>query len=327
MRAGSVGRSRICVSGVVEHYLQFLWLQQAGFFSIPLGDRIEDSLYSDPVISRIQSRYQRIVLTRRRGDLRLYLDGNLQFSSRDEYRYHEALVHPAMAAHPKPKRVLLLGAGDGLALREVLKWPSVERVDLIELDEAILTLAQAHPALQRLNQNSFEDPRVNVEIGDAFGLLSGKTSSYDVVIADFPDPDTAAVARLYSVGFYSRLMPLLASNGVFVTQASTPFFTPLVLASIEKSLQHLPVKTHPYSVTVPSFGPWGFVLAHRETNRLSFQPLPFEARWFDRDQLSQMMQFPKDYRPSDQDSVQANRLSRPILIDYQRRDRWSAPIR
>ena len=298
-----------------------------GFFSIPLGDRIEDSLYSDPVISRIQSRYQRIVLTRRRGDMRRYLDGNLQFSSRDEYRYHEALVHPAMAAHLKPKRVLLLGAGDGLALREVLKWPSVERVDLIELDEAILTLAQAHPALQRLNQNSFEDPRVNVEIGDAFGLLSGKTSSYDVVIADFPDPDTAAVARLYSVGFYSRLMPLLASNGVFVTQASTPFFTPLVLASIEKSLQHLPVKTHPYSVTVPSFGPWGFVLAHRETNRLSFQPLPFEARWFDRDQLSQMMQFPKDYRPSDQDSVQANRLSRPILIDYQRRDRWSAPIR
>ena len=158
-------------------------------------------------------------------------------------------------------------------------------------------------------------------------MLSGKTGSYDVVIADFPDPDTAAVARLYSVGFYSRLMPLLASNGIFVTQASTPFFTPLVLASIEKSLQHLPVKTHPYSVTVPSFGPWGFVLAHRETNRLSFQPLPFEARWFDRDQLSQMMQFPKDYRPSDQDSVQANRLSRPILIDYQRRDRWSAPIR
>ena len=298
-----------------------------GFFSIPLGDRIEDSLYSDPVISRTQSRFQRIVLTRRRGDMRLYLDGNLQFSSRDEYRYHEALVHPAMAAHPNPKRVLLLGAGDGLALREVLRWPNVERVDLIELDQAMLTLAQEHPALQRLNQNSFADPRVNVEVGDAFGLLPDLPGPFDVVIADFPDPDTAAVARLYSVGFYSRLLPLMGSNGVFVTQASTPFFTPLVLASIEKSLQHFPVKTHPYSVTVPSFGPWGFVLAHREKKPLTFQPVPFEARWFDRAQLERMLQFPKDYRPSDQNSVQANRLSRPILIDYQRRDRWSAPIR
>ena len=101
----------------------------------------------------------------------------------------------------------------------------------------------------------------------------------------------------------------------------------MVLASIEKSLQHLPVKTHPYSVTVPSFGPWGFVLAHREKQTLDFQPVPFEARWFDQYQLKQLMQFPKDYRPEDQDSVKPNRLSRPVLIDYQRRDRWSAPIR
>ena len=298
-----------------------------GLVSVPLGDRIEDNLYSDPVISRVQSRYQRIVLTRRRGDMRLYLDGNLQFSSRDEYRYHEALVHPGMAAHPNPKRILLLGAGDGLALREVLRWPDVERVDLIELDPEMLRLAQKNPALQRLNQNSFADPRVHVEIGDAFGLLRTIQGPFDVVIADFPDPDTASVARLYSVGFYSRLIPLLSTDGIFITQASTPFFTPMVLASIEKSLQHLPVKTHPYSVTVPSFGPWGFVLAHREKQTLDFQPVPFEARWFDQYQLKQLMQFPKDYRPEDQDSVKPNRLSRPVLIDYQRRDRWSAPIR
>ncbi|HGY5557189.1 MAG TPA: spermidine synthase, partial [Prochlorococcus sp.] len=223
--------------------------------------------------------------------------------------------------------VLLLGAGDGLALREVLRWPSVERIDLIELDKAILTMAQEHPALQRLNQNSFADPRVHVQVGDAFGLISEMPGPFDVVIADFPDPDTAAVARLYSVGFYNRLIKQLDSDGVFVTQASTPFFTPLVLASIEKSLQHLPVQTHPYSVTVPSFGPWGFVLAHRESQQLAFQAVPFEAKWFDHAQLTRMLEFPRDYRPSDQDSVQANRLTRPILIDYQRRDRWSAPIR
>ena len=299
----------------------------AALLSAPLGDRIEDDLYEDPVISRVQTRHQRIVLTRRRGDLRLYLDGDLQFSSRDEYRYHEALVHPAMAAHSKPRRVLLLGAGDGLALREILRWPTVERVDLIELDPLMVQLAKEHQALRRLNHNSLEDPRVHVAVGDAFGLVPLMPKPFDVVIADFPDPDTAAIARLYSIGFYSRLISQLAPRGVLVTQASSPFFTPKVLASIEHSLQHLHLSTHPYSVNVPSFGPWGFVLAQHDGQHLAFQPMPFEGRWLDQKQLDHLMQFPKDYRPSDPDKVLPNRLSRPVLIDYQRRDRWSVTIR
>lgn len=290
---------------------------------VPLGHRIEDDLYDDPVVGRLQTRHQRIVLTRRRNDLRLYLDGNLQFSSLDEYRYHEALVHPALALHGKPRRVLLLGAGDGLAVRELLRWPSVERIDLIELDPALLQLARRQPFLRRLNGNSLADPRLQVHLGDAFALVRRlKGAPYDVVIADFPDPDSPALARLYSVTFYGRLRAHLAADGLFVTQASSPFFTPRVMASIRASLGSVGLESRPYSVDVPSFGPWGFVLAHRPGRRLEAGPLPFQGRWIDAAQLARLFDLPRDLLPPPGETVQPNRLSRPVILGYQRQSLW-----
>ena len=289
-----------------------------GVLIAPLGDRIEDSFYMDPVISRFQSRFQRIVLTRRRGDLRLYLDGDLQFSSIDEYRYHEGLVHPAMAAHASPKRVLLLGAGDGLALREVLRWPEVKRVDLIELDPAMLRLAMHQPLLRQLNGDAFKDSRVSIHTGDAFALIRAMKQTFDVVIADFPDPDTIPIARLYSVGFYASLLQRIAPGGTLVTQASSPFLAPKVLASIEASLQQHALSTRAYTFTIPSFGPWGFVLAHRRGENHDFRPLPFSTRWLDEHQLQRIFEVPRDYRPDPSTQVLPNRLTRPVLIDYQR---------
>lgn len=296
----------------------------AALLVVPFGDRVEDRLYDDPVIGRFQSRHQRIVLTRRRDDLRLYLDGNLQFSSLDEYRYHEALVHPAMALHGRPRRVLLLGAGDGLALREILRWPEVRRVDLVELDPTMLQLARRHPFLLGLNRSSLGDPRVHLHVGDALALVPSLPGGYDVIIADFPDPATAPLARLYSVGFYGRLLGHLEPGGLIVTQASTPFFTPRVLASIQATFEALTLTTKPYSVTVPSFGPWGFVLAHRPGRRLASPSLPFEARWLDATQLAQLFALPRDLRPAEGEEVQPNRLVRPVLVDYQRQSRWRA---
>ncbi len=288
----------------------------------PLGNRIEDVLYDDPVVGRLQSRHQRIVLTRHRNDLRLFLDGNLQFSSLDEYRYHEALVHPALALHPRPRRVLLLGAGDGLAAREVLRWSGVERIDLVELDPAMLQLARRHPFLRRLNGGSLDDPRLRVHVGDAFDRVRRLEGPYDVVIADFPDPDSAAVARLYSVTFYGRLLRRLAPDGLIVTQASTPFFAPKVMASIQATLAELGLQSRPYSVDVPSFGPWGFVLAHRSGQVLRPAPLPFRGRWIDAAQLQRLFALPGDLRPPPGERVRPNRLSRPVLADYQRESLW-----
>ncbi len=295
----------------------------AAWLIVPLGDRIEDGLYDDPVVGRLQTRHQRIVLTRRRNDLRLFLDGNLQFSSLDEYRYHEALVHPALALHPRPERVLVLGAGDGLALREVLRWPGVKRIDLVELDAQMLNLARRHPFLRRLNGDSLTDPRLHTHVGDAFELVRRLEGPFDVVIADFPDPATAALARLYSVTFYGRLLRRLAPGGLIVTQASTPFFTPKVMASIRATLHELALETRPYSVDVPSFGPWGFVLAHRPGQILTARPLPFRGRWFDSNQLDRLFQLPRDLEPAEAERVLPNRLSRPVLTDYQRQVRWS----
>jgi spermidine synthase len=222
-------------------------------FTVIIGDRLENSMYEAPIAARIQSPYQRIVLTRKSQDVRLFLDGDLQFSAVDEYRYHEALVHPAMSAIAAPKQVLLLGAGDGMALREILKWQSVERVVLIELDQAVVNLARQHPFLTRLNQGSFADRRVEVIFADAFVAVPKLMGTFDVIIADFPDPDQEILAKLYAAGFYRRLLPKLAPNGVFVTQASSPFFAPRVMACIATTLESIGLIAQPYTIDVPSF--------------------------------------------------------------------------
>ncbi|MFN7677922.1 MAG: MnmC family methyltransferase, partial [Cyanobacteriota bacterium] len=236
---------------------------------------------------------------------------------------HEALVHPAMALHPAPRRVLLLGAGDGLAAREVLRWPGVERIDLVELDGGMVRLARQQPFLRRLNGASLEDARLRVHVGDAFVAVRQLPVRYDVVIADFPDPSSAPLARLYSVTFYGRLMARLAPGGVIVTQASSPFFAPKVMASILATLGELGLTARSYSVDVPSFGPWGFVMATRPGQQLVARPLPFEGRWIDQPRLRHLFELPRDLRPPPGQPVLPNRLTRPVISDYQRQGIWS----
>ncbi|NJM95720.1 MAG: hypothetical protein HC792_06100 [Acaryochloridaceae cyanobacterium CSU_5_19] len=181
---------------------------------IPLSDRLENTLYQAPIIRRIQSNYQRIVLTRRGSDLRLFLDGDLQLSTLDEYRYHEALVHPAMSASSQPRRILLLGAGDGMALREILKWPQVERVVLIELDPAVVKLARSQALLAKTNGHALDDPRVEVIFGDAFAIAPQLPQTFDVIIADFPDPIVPFWPSFMPKGFISDSSLALPPGGV-----------------------------------------------------------------------------------------------------------------
>lgn len=289
--------------------------------TVPLSDRLENTLYNAPVISRIQSPYQRIVLTRQGQDVRMYLDGELQFSTLDEYRYHESLVHPAMSASEAPRRVLLMGAGDGLALREVLKWPQIERVLLMDLDPAVVGLARRQPFLRQANANAYEDPRVEVQQADAFLAAPALTETFDVIIADFPDPDQAILAKLYSQGFYRRLVSRLAAKGVFVTQASSPFFAPRAFACIAATLESVGLSTHPYTVDVPSFGPWGFVLAQRSPLQSETLQLPIATRFLTQPLLRSLFTLPADIPLG---NVEINRLSDPVLVQYQADPRWAA---
>jgi spermidine synthase len=284
-------------------------------FVITFSNNLENNLYDAPIIERIQSKYQRIVLTRRGQEVRLFLNGDLQFSTVDEYRYHEALVHPAMSAGVSPRHILLLGAGDGLALREILKWPNVEQITLIELDPSIVKLARRYPQLRQLNQGALEAPQVEIIYGDAFTEVARLNQTFDVIIADFPDPDADSLAKLYSEGFYRRLMSYLTPNGVFVTQASSPFFSPKVLSCITVTLDEVGLQTYPYTIDVPSFGPWGFVMATRQPIAPTQLQLPIETRFLTPNLLQTLFELPKDI-PINR-NVEVNRLSHPVIVRYQ----------
>ncbi|RCV49186.1 polyamine aminopropyltransferase [Marinitenerispora sediminis] len=279
------------------------------------------ALYRDPVVYAQRSDYQEIVLTQTLdgADTRLFLNGDLQFCSLDEYRYHESLVHPAMNG-PRGD-VLVLGGGDGLALREILRYPDVRGVTLVDLDPAVVDLARTEPEIARLNEHSFADERVEVVSADAFNWLRGNGTRFDVVIADMPDPDDVATAKLYSVEFYSLVRRALAPGGRLVVQAGSPYFAPDAFWSIGAGLAEAGWQATPYNVDVPSFGNWGYFLAAPGD-----EPPPVELpddhpglRFLDDATLEAALVFPKDRRPDD--PVAASTLLDPRIIDYQR-DGW-----
>jgi spermidine synthase len=218
-------------------------------------------LYADPIIAYRHSAYQEIVVTRRGTDMRLYLDGGLQFSTRDEYRYTESLTYPALGegAHS----VLVLGGGDGLVARELLRQPGVQRIVLVELDPAVIDLART--TLRTANAGALNDPRVNVVIDDAMTWLRDRhpPERFDAVIVDLPDPDTPVLGRLYSTEFYALVSRALAPGGLMAVQASSPFSTPFVFWRIGSTITAAGYAVTPYHVHVPTFGDWGFVLARR----------------------------------------------------------------
>ncbi|OBB93467.1 polyamine aminopropyltransferase [Mycobacterium sp. 852002-40037_SCH5390672] len=217
-------------------------------------------LYADPIIAYRHTAYQEIVVTRRGSDTRLYLDGGLQFSTRDEYRYTESLVYPALGngAHS----VLVLGGGDGLAARELLRQPGISKIVQVELDPAVIDIART--TLRDANGGSLDNPRVGVVTEDAMNWLRGpKVDRFDAVIIDLPDPDTPVLGRLYSTEFYALVAHALAPGGLMVVQAGSPFSTPTAYWRTVSTIRAAGYAVTPYHVHVPTFGDWGFALAQR----------------------------------------------------------------
>jgi spermidine synthase len=221
----------------------------------------EKRLYDDTILLARQTPYQRIIVTRFRDDLRLYLDGNLQFAANDEYRYHEALVHPALLLSASVEDVLVLGGGDGLGIREILKHPKVRTVTLVDIDPEMTRLASTYPALVRQNENAFADKRVRVVHADAYKFLEEGSQKYGVIIGDLPDPNHEALAKLYSREFYGLIRRRLGVGGIFVTQATSPLMARDAFWCVDATVRAAGFATTPYHVYVPSFGDWGFILA------------------------------------------------------------------
>ena len=221
----------------------------------------EDNIYADEIIFARDTRYQHIVLTRFKDDIRLFLSSHLQFSSRDEYRYHEALVHPGLSAIPAPRRVLVLGGGDGLAVREILKYPQIESITLVDLDPEMTRLFSTHPMLTALNQKSFSSPKVHIINADAFPWVDANTDSFDFIVIDFPDPTNYSLGKLYTTAFYKAAARHLSAQGLMVVQSTSPMFARDSYWCIAETLKQAGLQTYPYHVYVPSFGEWGFVIA------------------------------------------------------------------
>ncbi|MGC5343979.1 polyamine aminopropyltransferase [Streptomyces sp. DT171] len=242
------------------------------------------AVYGDRVRVAVQTGVQEVVLTGEgRDTLDLYLDGRLRVSARDEYRYHEALVHPAM--NGPHGRVLILGGGDGLAAREVLRYPDVRSVTLVELDPDVLRLARTDDALASLNGHAYRDPRLTAVVGDAFTWLrEARGDGYDVVISDLPDPGITASTKLYSTEFYGLAAESLAPGGRLAVHAGPPATRPGSYWTVEASIRAAGLATRPYEMNgrLADFhtGPdraaavsghsgepqdWGFVLAAPRT--------------------------------------------------------------
>lgn len=281
---------------------------------------LENQLYQDNVVLARDTRYQRMIVTRWRDDVRLYLNGHLQFSSVDEYRYHESLVHPAMAlSAAKQKRVLVLGGGDGLAAREILKHPSTQVVDLVDLDAEVVKLFREHPLMTKLNKGSLRDAKLRYIAKDAMQFLVETKQSYDVILMDLPDPSAAGLGKLYSKPFFRLVGKRLRPGGAFAAQCTSPFRSRLAYWSIVRTIEaarwgpegQKRFYTAPYHTLIPTFGSWGFMVARSSPFEASALRVSVPTRYLTNKVLPTLFVF-----PADMDRVEApiSELNNPVVV-------------
>jgi spermidine synthase len=272
----------------------------------------EDLFYPDTIVYSRSSPYQRIVVTRGRGGFQLLLNSNLQFNSVDEYRYHEALVHPAMSLVREPRRALVLGGGDGLALREIFRYQGIESVTLVDLDPDMTRLSERFPPLAELNGHAFSDPRLTVINRDAFIWIEEETGTFDVVIIDFPDPNTYALGKLYTTRFYKMLRQRLTADAMVAIQCTSPLIARKSFWCIIKTLEAAGFHVRPYQAAVPSFGVWGYALASAKPFDVPSRVMP-GLRFLDDQSMAAMFVLSSDIGPVD---VEVNRLDNQALVHY-----------
>ncbi len=290
---------------------------------------LENRLYPDEIVFAESTAYQRIIVTRRseNNDIRLHLDGHLQFSSIDEYRYHETLVQPALSLCEAPRKILILGGGDGLAIRQVLRFDSVESIELVDIDPRVVEIFRQQEMLSRLNEGCLDHQKVSVIHEDAFSFLRKSKKNYDVIIADLPDPSDVRINKLYSETFYAMALARLNQGGVFVTQATSPYYARDAFWCINRTLnsaaEKIPTQRFqsiPYHVNVPSFGgEWGFAMVVSNPNASLELLFPADNRFLTRESFRTSRRFPPDMSETE---TKINKLLDPVLVRYHTRG-WS----
>jgi spermidine synthase len=203
----------------------------------------------------------------------LLLDGHIQLTEFDEHAYHESLVQIPLMALDAPKAALVVGGGDGAVVRELSRSPSLEVIDMVEIDEGVISAVREH--MPSLPDGAFDDPRVHVHVADAFPYVKGTRKRYDLIVVDSTDTyegeEGALSEMLFTHEFYSDCKTALAEEGIVVTQADNLVFCPYSLASIQQLFHSVFPKTGSYQALVPSFGgfsgfAWGSKGAGMKTN-------------------------------------------------------------
>ena len=295
----------------VKSIVSFLILVVLFIFADRILSFSEEKLYGENIVYTHNSPYQRIALTRNDKDYRLYLNNNLQFSSADEYRYHESLVHPAMSMAKNIENVLVLGGGDGFAVRELLKYKEVKNITLVDLDGEMTKFFKNNVTMKSLNSNALNHPSVKIINEDAYIWVKKENKTFDVIIIDFPDPSNYSLGKLYSLQFYKELKRITTPETNVAVQTTSPYFAPKSFWSIKKTIEQV-FNATAYHVYVPSFGEWGYCLASQQPITNKVQRKINGLRFYDYN-FNTMAFFNKDMIAKD---VEVNRLDNQILVRY-----------
>lgn len=303
-------RAKLKVSAVL------ILLLLIGFFicSKSLMKYWENNIFDDKVIFSKQTKYQKLVMTRNKEDIRLFIDGNVQFSSVDEHRYHELLTHVPMSLAKHRENILVLGGGDGLAARELLKYKEVKNITVVDLDRDMTDLAKTNRIIKEQNQGSFLNPRVKIINSDAFKYIENSDKIFDIIIIDLPDPNNSSLARLYSREFYKLVKKKLAKQGLVVSQSTSPYFSPEAYWCVNETFKAAGYKyTYPYHVYVPSFGDWGFIMASDVKYDINNFKLGVETKYLDNETYKKAFVIEKDIK---RNNIKFSTLDKPAILDY-----------
>ena len=303
-----------------------------------LDHKLEDILYKDTVVLSTNTKYQRLTLTERKrigespASYTFYINGRTQFNSSDEEIYHSFLTTPAMLASNNPKKVLIIGGGDGLAVRDVLRWNPSEII-LADLDKDLTDLFKYQSeelnnnALLELNDYSLADPRVNIIHGDAYitvEKLIARNTIFDAIIVDLPDPSHPNLNKLYSVEFYSKLLRLLNPEGAISIQSTSPYHAKKTFLSIGKTVKESGfTNVEQYHHNVPSFGEWGWTIATKYGSPASIRIKQDDKKIMDnfltKPMINGSFNFSKDFYKNI-DKIKVNRLNSMTAYRYHNND-------
>jgi len=300
-------------------------------FATPIILHGEQKKYKDLVIYTEQSRYQRIVITQWKNHYWLFINGSQQFCTLDEVVYHEPLVHPIMQMVQNPVNVLVLGGGDGCAIREILKYSSVENITLVDLDPSMTTLANTHEVLLSVNEGSLKNSKVKIINKDGYNYLEDCNDFFDVIIVDLPDPKSVELGRLYSAEFYSMCYMRLRPNGAVITQAGSPYYASRAFFCINETMSSVGFGTLPIHTQILTLGEWGWVIGSKNFKSeevkkilLSLQFNNVETNWINNDAMQMMCNFGKNIYPEIPyyDTIEINTIHNPVLYRYYLKGNW-----